>query len=305
MKRIIKTILFLLIPVSAFGQLTPVTDHYILNPLSINPASAGSSGVLNVAAFYRRQWVGITGAPVTTTLTADAPLRGNRIGLGLVLVSDKIGVTKETQLITNYSYKLNIGKGNLAFGLGAGILSTNTAWSKLVVQDPGDEYYLIDSKSFVVPHISFGTYFTLENYFAGFSIPKIFNYKYDFDKNKYQLVNDMALFNYMLTTGYTFTVSHTLKILPSTMLSYREKEALSYDLNVQMIYTDRFWFGVSYRSSKSLSALFQFQVNSQVKIAYSYDYDTSKLGNYTSGSHEIMLRYEFHHKFNAVSPLNF
>ena len=305
MKRIIRLFFFLLIPASTFGQLTPVTDHYILNPMSINPASAGSSGALNIAAFYRRQWVGITGAPVTMTLTADAPLRDNRIGLGLVLVNDKIGVTKETQIITNYSYRLNVGRGNLAFGLGAGLISTNTAWSDLVVQDPGDEYYLIDSRPFIVPHISFGTYFVLENYFAGLSVPKIFSYKYDFDKNRYQLANDMSLFNYMFMTGYTFKVSHQIKILPSTLLSFGQKEPLLCDINCQAIYSDRLWVGISYRSSQAFSALFQFQLSSQIKVAYSYDYDTSKLGHYTSGSHEIMLRYEFRHKFNAVSPLNF
>lgn len=305
MKKILQTVLLLLIPFSVFGQLTPITDHYILNPLSLNPASAGSSGMLNVAAFYRRQWVGITGAPVTMTLTADAPLKDNRIGLGLVIVNDKIGVTKETQIITNYAYRLNVGKGNLAFGLGAGLISTNTAWSDLVVQDEGDEYYLIDSKPFVVPHMSFGTYYTLEKFFAGISVPKIFSYKYDFDKNRYQLVNDMALFNYMFTTGYTFKLSHDFAVLPSTLLSYRQSEPLLFDLSVQAIYSDRYWVGLTYRSSKSFTALFQFQLNSQLKIAYSYDYDTSKLGNYSSGSHEIMLRFEFRRKFSAVSPLNF
>jgi type IX secretion system PorP/SprF family membrane protein len=305
MKRIIKILLTLLIPVSTFGQLSPVTDHYILNPVSLNPACAGLSGALNIAAFYRHQWVGINGAPVTMTLTADAPLRDNRIGLGFLLLNDKIGVTKETQLITNYSYKLIIGKGSLSFGLGAGLISTNTAWSKLDPQDSGDEYYLIDSKPFYVPHASFGTYFNYADYFAGFSIPKIFSYKYNFDKGKYQLANDMSLFNYMFITGYTFRVSHNIKILPSTLLSYRKNEPLLCDFNMHVIYSDHFWFGISYRSSDSFNFLFQVQLNNQIKIAYTYDYDISKLGNYSSGSHEIMLRYEFRRKFNAVSPLNF
>jgi type IX secretion system PorP/SprF family membrane protein len=305
MKITIKVLLLLLIPVSAFGQLTPVTDHYILNPLSLNPACAGASGSLNVAAFYRHQWVGINGAPVTMTLTADAPLRDNRIGLGVVLLNDKIGVTKETQLITNYSYKLSIGKGSLSFGLGAGLISTNTAWSDLTTTDSGDEYYLIDSKPFYVPHASFGTYFIYENYFAGLSVPKIFSYKYNFDKGKYQLANDMSLFNYMVFTGYTFTLTNDIRLLPSTLLSFRQNEPLLIDINIQGIYADKFWMGFSYRSNNSFNALFQVRVTSQIKLAYSYDYVTSEIGNYSNGSHEIMIRYEFGHKFNAVSPLNF
>ena len=63
MKRIIRLFVLLMIPVSLSGQLTPYSNQYILNPLTINPAFAGNRGVLNMAAFYRKQWVGIKGSP--------------------------------------------------------------------------------------------------------------------------------------------------------------------------------------------------------------------------------------------------
>ena len=72
MKRIVKAIFLIMIPLSVSGQLTPVTNQYVLNPLTINPAFAGNRGDLNIAAFYRKQWVGINGAPETMTFTADA-----------------------------------------------------------------------------------------------------------------------------------------------------------------------------------------------------------------------------------------
>ncbi len=145
MKQILRLLILLLLPVSVAGQLTPVTNQYILNPLTINPAYAGSRGALNIAAFYRRQWVGISGSPETMTLAADAPLLDAKLGLGLIITNDKLGVTKETQFHTTYAYKISMGDGNLSFGLGAGLITTNTAWSDLVVLDPGDEYFLIDS----------------------------------------------------------------------------------------------------------------------------------------------------------------
>src|SRR5659263_99362 len=104
MKRIIKSFILLLVPLSLAGQLAPVTSQYVLNPLGINPAYAGNRGALNIAAFYRRQWAGITGAPETITLAADSPLLDAKLGLGLIITSDKIGVTKETQFSTNYAY---------------------------------------------------------------------------------------------------------------------------------------------------------------------------------------------------------
>jgi type IX secretion system PorP/SprF family membrane protein len=305
MKKILKTVIFLLIPVSIFGQLTPVTNQYILNPLTINPAYAGNRGALNVALFLRKQWVGIKGSPETLTLSADAPMFSEKIGLGLIIVSDKIGVTKETQLTTNYAYKLDVGKGNLSFGLGAGIMTTNTAWSDLKVNDPGDEFYLIDSRLFVVPNFSFGTYYSYNNYFAGFSIPRFLSYKFNFDKNGYNSKIDPGSYNYMFTTGYLVGITRRLKFFPSTLVILTPGEKILFDINAYFNYIDKFWAGISYRSGRSFAGLFQFQVNNQLKIAYTYDFDVSRLGKYSNGSHEIMLRYEFRYKVEVANPLIF
>ncbi len=305
MKRIKELILWLLIPLSVSGQLTPATNQYVLNPLSINPAYAGNRGVLNIAAFYRRQWVGIKGAPETVSLAVDAPVSNDKLGLGLIIVNDKIGVTKETQFNTNYSYKIDMGKGILSLGLGAGVFMTNTAWSDLVVLDQGDEYYLIDSKVFTVPNFSFGTYYSVNNFFAGLSIPKLVGHKFDFDKNKYVLKNNFNDYIYLLNTGYLFDLSPKVKFFPSTLISFSAGDKIQYDINALFRFMDRLWFGVSYRNNRSVTGLVQFQLTNQLKFAYTYDFDLNKLSTFSSGSHEVMLRYEFRYKIEAISPLNF
>jgi type IX secretion system PorP/SprF family membrane protein len=304
-KKILKGILLLLLPLSLSGQLTPGTSQYVLNPLTINPGYAGSRGALNLTAFYRKQWAGIAGSPETMSFMADAPILDEKVGVGFILVSDKIGVTKETQIITTYAYKIDIKEGNLSFGLGAGLLTTNTKWSDLTVNDPGDEYYLIDSRVFVVPHFDFGIYYTYKNYFAGLSIPKLLGYKFNFDKNKYSLMVNPGEYNYLLNTGYVFDLSSKLKFFPSTLISFTPGEKLLFDLNAHFSFNDRLWAGASYRNARALAGLLQFAVNNQFRIAYSYDFDLGKLGRYSSGSHEIMLRYEFKYKVDAVNPLIF
>jgi type IX secretion system PorP/SprF family membrane protein len=305
MKRIIKSIILLLIPLSLSGQLAPVTSQYVLNPLSINPAYAGNRGALNIAAFYRRQWTGIAGAPETMTLSADAPFLDSKLGLGFIITNDKIGVTKETHFLTNYSYKINMDKGNLSLGLGAGLMTTNTAWSDLVVLDPGDENFLNNSRVFVVPDFSFGVYYSYQNYFAGLSVPKLLGYKFDFDKNKYTIMFNPGQYDYLLNVGYVYSLSKKIKLFPSTLVTISPKEKLLVDLNAYVSLNDRIWAGLSYRNKRSLGLLFQFAVNNQFRIAYTYDIDFGTLGHYSNGSHEIMIRYEFHYKVDAVSPLNF
>ena len=305
MKRIIKTLILLLIPLSLAGQLTPVTSQYVLNPLSINPAYAGNRGALNIAAFYRRQWAGIPGAPETMTLAADAPFLDSKLGLGFIITNDKIGVTKETHFLTNYSYKINMNKGSLSLGLGAGLITTNTSWSDLVVLDPGDENFLTNSRVFVVPDFTFGAYYSNQNYFAGLSIPKLLGYKFNYDKNKYTLMVKPGNYNYLLNAGYVYTLNQKIKLFPSTLITISPGEKLLVDLNAYVSLNDRIWAGASYRNGRSLGLLCQFAVNNQFRIAYTYDFDFGKLGQYSNGTHEIMLRYEFHYKVKVVNPLNF
>jgi type IX secretion system PorP/SprF family membrane protein len=305
MKRIIKSLILLLIPLSLAGQLAPVTSQYVLNPLSINPAYAGNRGALNIAAFYRRQWAGIPGAPETMTLAADAPFLDSKLGLGFSITNDKIGVTKETHFLTNYSYKINMNKGSLSLGLGAGLITTNTAWSDLVVLDPGDENYLTNSRVFVVPDFTFGAYYLNQNYFAGLSIPKLLGYKFNYDKNRYTLMVNPGQYNYLLNAGYVYTLNQKIKLFPSTLITISPGEKLLVDLNAYVSLNDRIWAGASYRNGRSLGLLCQFAVNNQFRSAYTYDFDFGKLGQYSNGTHEIMIRYEFHYKVNAVSPLNF
>jgi len=301
----LRFLLFLLIPTALFGQLTPVTNQYILNPMTINPAFAGNRGALNIATFYRKQWVGITGAPQTMTLAADAPFLDSKLGIGMTIINDKIGVTKETQFMTSYAYKISMGEGILSLGLGAGLMTTNTAWSDLVVLDPGDDYYLIDSRVFVVPDFTFGTYYSNQNFFIGLSIPKLLGYDFDFNKNKYSISFNPGEYNYMLNTGQLLNISSKVQLLPSVLINWSPGAKLLYDINAHLNIINRMWLGATYRNKRSIAGLFQFSVNEQLKIGYTYDFDIGKLSRYSNGSHEIMLRYQFTFKADAVNPLIF
>ncbi|HOW09249.1 MAG TPA: type IX secretion system membrane protein PorP/SprF [Bacteroidales bacterium] len=305
MKKTLKLLFFLALPLTLSGQLTPYSNQYMLNPLAINPAFAGNRGILNMTAFYRKQWVGVKGSPETISLTADIPFSNNKMGLGLSILNDKLGVTRETQLSSSYAYKIAMKKGTLSFGLSAGLVMTNTAWSDLIVIDPGDEFILVDSKVFLVPTFSFGTWYAGEKYFAGFSVPRLVGYKFDFEKNKYVLNNNMNDYYYQFNTGYLIGISSDLKFVPSVLVSYSPKDNILYDINAHLRMMDRFWVGASYRNGRAFAAMFQVQLTNQIKCAYTYDFDFAKLRTFSSGSHEIMFRYEFRYRVEAISPLNF
>lgn len=305
MKNVIKILFLLLIPGGLSGQVTHVTNQYILNPLTINPGYAGNKGALNIAAFYRRQWVGIAGAPETMTLAIDAPFLASRFGLGFIVTSDKIGVTKETGFKSSYAYKISMGKGNLSLGLGAGILITNTNWSDLTVYDPGDEFFLTNPRVYVVPDFSFGVYYSCRNYFVGISIPELLDHSFNFNRDKFTTKFNPDQYSYFINSGYIISLSQNIKFSPSTLVTISPGESIHYDINGHFILDDRFWLGASYRNNRSVAGLLQFALNNQFRIGYTYDFDFNELRRYSNGSHEIMLSYVFRYKVNVVNPLIF
>ncbi len=121
-----------------------------------------------------------------------------------------------------------------------GLITTNTAWSDLVVLDPGDDYYLIDSRVFVVPDFSFGAYYSNQNYFIGLSIPKLLGYNFNFDKNKYSVNVNPGNYYYMANTGYLFNISQKVKFMPSVLVTCSAGEKLLYDINAHFNLIDTY-----------------------------------------------------------------
>jgi type IX secretion system PorP/SprF family membrane protein len=302
-KFIVSIFLYLGFTISVFSQHAPASDQYVLNPFLINSSYAGSSGALNLATFYKKQWTGVIGAPQTLVFAADAPLPGKRIGLGLIIVSDQIGVSKETRFLSNYSYKVIFKNSALSFGLGAGLTSTQTAWSKLNAIDEGDDIFLIDSKVYVLPDFTFGVNYSYENFFAAFSIPRLLNFEFDYDINAYKVMDDLSLYTYMFSTGYMYNLTQNIKLMPSTLISFVKSRQPLYDINIFANYADRFWAGLSYRNDRSVAGLIQLNLNDQLKLGYSYDFDMGKLSRYSNGTHNIMLGYTFKYRVDVVSPV--
>ena len=47
------------------------------------------------------------------------------------------------------------------------------------------------------------------------------------------------------------------------------------------------------------------QLTQQLKLGYSYDYQMGSLSSFSSGSHEMLLRFEFGYRVSAASPRYF
>lgn len=97
------------------AQQQAMFSQYMFNTLAINPAYAGSQESISLTALMREQWVGLEGAPSTQTFSAHSPFKEKRIGVGLIFLHDKIGVTHQSGVYASYAYKIPLRKGQLSW----------------------------------------------------------------------------------------------------------------------------------------------------------------------------------------------
>jgi len=287
------------------SQLVSFSDHYVLYPVMLNPAFAGDRDALSIASYYSQKWLGMKGAPENLNLIADFSGLKGKLGFGFQYQNESYGVSSLNKLTSLYAYRIKMYKSELGFGLGAGFLLTQTAWSKLSAEEIGDEMFLIDSKNYFLPEFSFGIKFRHKNFYTGFSVPDLLSYAFNSEKNNYDFKADLSEFTYQLFGGNSFKLSPQFNILPSALIGYSKGNQLKYDVSLIGSFYEKIWIGVLYHSTQSVTGLVQFGISDQLLFAYSYQVNFGKISIASKGSQEFMLRYEFRFKVNAASPLKF
>ena len=307
MKKLITSFALLLLVTAVYGQQDALVSKNVFNGLLLNPAYSGSHTYFSSALVYRNQWTGFEGAPNTALLEIDGPLAKEMMGVGLVIAHDKIGVTEETNFYGSYSYKIKVGEGKkLAFGLRAGASNYRAKLSTLTVWDGGDDAFVNDIRTYLIPKFGFGVYFYTDKYYAGIAIPTLIAYDnaYTFSLNV-----DKSSFlrrHYYINGGYVYTLNDKMKIKPAMMMKYVPAAPLQVDLSTSLIYKDMFTFGLAFRTGDALIGMVEYRTSQRIRIGYAYDFTVSKFRAYSAGSHEISIGYDFGAgKDKNVSPRYF
>lgn len=298
-------IFLLLFPFQLSGQMFPLSDNYRDNTLSINPAFAGCHEALSATISYRNQWIGFSDAPKSQILSVHSPIENNRLGLGLLIEKNTIGIFKETNYIGNYAYRRELYNGTLALGLGFGVTVYNIAWNELYATDAGDLQLINNPTSAVLPAFSLGTYYYTQKYFIGFSLPLFLSHEQDQATGNYKIKNDFSAYNYFFSGGYEVGIGQQIKFIPSLLIKYHPASVIQLDVNAQMSLKDRIWIGIGYRNEDMLIGMLQCQLNHQLRMSYSYDFDFGSIGKYRNGSHEITLNYVFSFVRKVTGPRQF
>jgi len=292
----------------ATAQYEPQFTQYLNNEQFINPAYAGSRGFAAATLLYRDQWVGVEGAPHTATFGFHSPFAHDKIGVGLCIMNDKIGVTNQTGVFLNYAYHLPTSEvSTLSFGLQGGFIDVDEKLLDVTTIDPNDPQFSNNVYGKVMPNFGFGMYYHTNNkFYVGFSVPRFIENK--IDASNFSTDNELNFHNwhYYLYSAYVFDAGESVKLKPSVMFKAVQGATAEMDITMNALFKELFWLGVSYRTGDAVSLITQYQLTKQLRFGYSYDYAITKLNNYSSGTHEFTLGYDFtFDKAKVVTPRYF
>lgn len=296
----IKNLLSLLLLLSTAGlsaQQDPEFTHYMYNMSLVNPAYATDGApILNVGSLYRTQWVGSVGAPKTLSAFAHLPL-SKKVQVGFSVQSDQIGngAKKENNFYGDFAYVLQFqNEHRLSFGLKAGFTSLATNFNGFMFESGDNQTDLAFQKNInmIKPNIGAGVYYFTDKYYLGLSAPNLLSSKHIEERDGIHAYGSENIHAF-LTGGYVFSAG-AIKVKPAFMAKFVTGAPTAVDLSTNVLYNNSIEFGVAYRIDDAVSALVNFKVTPDVRIGYAYDYTTSNLGQFNSGSHELMLLIDFY-----------
>ncbi len=314
--RIILVFLFFFLsrlPVKAQSDLQ--FSQYMFNLLYVNPGYAGYKEQINSTAFFRAQYLGFSGAPLTSSISIDAPVFSDNMGFGLQVNSDKIGIQNNLTANIAYSYRLALGDdARLCFGVQGGISQFSQNTNGVNPSQTGDGTITNGNINSLNATSRFGLFYYNSLFYIGLSASNL--YTKPLGNTKVGILYPIPVKNYYITAGALIPINDNISLKPSFLVKSPENGITTADINCFVLLSNRLWLGASYRtgvpfpqgqitksttsSSNSYLFLAEFYINEKFRVGYAYDYPVGNLLTAASGNHEFSIGY-----FIPISRTNF
>ncbi len=279
----------LLFNLTSQAQQDPQYTQFMFNNLVLNPAVAGSKESISIFALTRYQWVGLEGSPETQTISVHKPFESISSGIGFHIINDNIGFSNSLSFMADYAYKYELPNGTLSAGVSLGMVQNSLDGSQLRAVDPTDTRIPISNENSIGLDAGLGLYYNAENFYVGLSTTHINASRIKLATPTSETDSRLARHIY-LTGGYIYPLSANVEIRPSVLIKVQNQA--QFELNTNVFLRQKYWAGVSYRSSDAISALIGLNITESIRLGYSYDINVSGLSAYNNGSHEITLGYD-------------
>lgn len=311
MKKRYVVVFGILFQAGVYAQQVPSYSQYMDNIFVINPGAAGAYGISVLNMSSRQQWIGIDGAPRTTSVSFQGRIlkkgwllkntigllgmgkkytgkTSGKVGMGGMVYSDRVGLIRRTGFQYSYAYHIHSGQTQFSGGLTAHLYQMHLNQDNIIMNTPGDPYFSYSERSIFVPDFNAGIFMTNRSFYAGISANSLFQSALKMGNDQYK---DYHLYRYYYAiAGYTFYLKK-FYLEPSILYKTTIKYGNQVDFSARLTFNNTVWAGMSFRTNGDFVGLVGVRVSS-VYIGYAYDYSTSSFRFNSFGTHEVSISYK-------------
>ena len=291
--KIILSLLVLMATASTVAQQDPNYIFYRYSMNLVNPAYAGASESSELGLNIRNQWVGVEGAPETQSLFFGTHI-GKNIGLGISVINDKTFIERQTSIMIDVSYRINLSRfTTLFFGIKAGASSYNVNTAGLTSFGIGSDPSLTGLDGTFSPNVGAGAYLKGQSYFVSLSVPKVLSPDRIEQGNGLAKLGSDKVHMY-LSAGHDFDLGKSVIFKPSFMVRYVDSAPVSMDLTAAFLLKERIELGLAYRLNEGIAGMLIFNASDRFAVGYAYEAAfESPVSDGSLGTHEIILNIKF------------
>ncbi len=283
----------LLLPNRGEAQQFSLSNQYVVNKFSISPAYAGAGDAFEVFGSYRRDWLGIAGAPETKSINVNGKLCKN-MGLGGSVTSLQAGIFTNLSANLNYAYHVHLSATQwLSLGIGVGVVENHLDLSSKAAQD--DPVVMNADRTSNIIDASFGILYHNKNLHIGFAAPRLISGE-DKDQNLYYLSPQ-----YKGHISYKLTFNTAWAIEPVGIVSLPKNAPAYYEIAVPIMYQQKVWLTPAYKKS-SLAIGIGARIFGGFVFNYSYEFSSTGIASKSSGTHEITIGWKLSPKPKSDEP---
>ncbi len=273
-----------------YAQLSPSGSAYFLNQFALNPAASGLDENLKVTLSYQQQAGSISPASVTQYLTADYGL-SDRVGLGLAVFRQELGLLKGTRFLVNYSYHLPLADNqNLAFGLSLGGFDESINKEGLI-GDQGDPVLMQFDDTGIQFDSDFGLSYTIDNFNVQVVGSSLGSLIYDNRENMITSIRQPSVF---VAAGYDILLkpgTNAINLKPKAVFrKVREHEEIV-DIGAQINFLDeKLNFFTMYHTSRCATFGLTGEIKDLITFGTMYSTQSTEYSGNVGGNLEFVLQ---------------
>lgn len=271
------------------AQQMPIQTQYFLNPYVYNPAFVGNEGYTEVFFTHRRQWVGVDGAPFSSTFSLHLPTQG-RLAFGANISTARQGLLNVSGGMATVGYTVQLSHNQFfRGGISLGFRNVKIDQGEINASNPVDPAFGSNFNNHTGIDGKLGINYQIGGLTLGAAMENPFRRANELDADK----PDINPLDQLVFSG-AYRINLQGAVIEPQLLYSRPKDSQAQmEALATLFLRDLFWVGGSYRHGYGPSIFAGFRVAEVARVSYGYELASQQVDGFGMGSHELMLSYRF------------